>query len=101
MKARHVTLNFPESYAGMATACKEITEGQSKVGEDVVVVASNLDHLIGVLKKLFSKILYEKGSIVIIFWKCLVPAEEIESRWNLLLNNGYKLSVLISFPREY
>ena len=32
----------------MATACKEIAEGQSKVGEDATVITSNLDHPIGI-----------------------------------------------------
>ena len=61
MNIVHVTSNFPLSYGGMATACKEIAEGQSKVGKDVTVITSNLDHPIGMLKKPFSKTLYENG----------------------------------------
>ena len=43
MNIVHVTSNFSLSYGGMSTACKEIAEGQSKVGGDVTVVTSNLD----------------------------------------------------------
>jgi len=39
----------------MPTACKEIAEGQSKAGEDVGVVTSNLDHPLRMLKKTFFK----------------------------------------------
>ena len=43
MNVLHVISNFSLSYGGMSTACKEIAEGQSKVGGDVTVVTSNLD----------------------------------------------------------
>ena len=51
MKIVHVISNFSLSYGGMAVACKEIAEGQAKIGLDVTVITSKLDFPDGYLDK--------------------------------------------------
>ena len=106
MKIVHVISNFSLSYGGMATACKEIAEGQAKVGEDVTVVTSNLDYPIGVLKKTFSKTLYENGVRIYycpVFFKPLVFSLKLLKCLQQEISNADLVHVhgLFRFPQTF
>ena len=61
MKVLHVISHFSESYAGMAIACKEIAENQTKVGIHSTVITSNLDYPTGIMAKSLIKPIFENG----------------------------------------
>lgn len=61
MKVLHVISHFSESYAGMAIACKEIAENQTKVGIHSTVITSNLDYPTGIIEKSLIKPIFENG----------------------------------------
>jgi len=106
MKIVHIISNFSLSYGGMATACKEIAEGQAKVGLDVTIITSNLDHPIGILKKPFSKTLYENGVRLFycpVFFKPLVFSFKLLKLLRQEISNADVVHVhgLFRFPQTF
>ena len=102
----HVISNFSSSYAGMAIACKEFAESQARIGLEVTLVTSNLDHPTGIIDKPLSVPVIE-NKVKVIY--CPVQIRSIVfslNLYNILKKEIVKASIvhihgLYRFPQSF